>query len=65
MKAAVGDHIVVRGHRVGEPEREAEVIEVKGDDGAPPYRVRWNDGHESVFHPGSDAFVTHAERRGQ
>jgi len=27
------------------------------------YRVRWDDDHESVFHPGSDATIKHATRR--
>ncbi len=62
MKAAVGDRITVRGHRVGEPNRDAQVIEVRGDDGEPPYVVRWDeDGHETLFFPGTDAFVKHFE----
>ena len=62
MRAQPGDQIVVRGHHVGEHERKGEVIEVHGDDGAPPFLVRWDDdGHESLFFPGSDAFVEHLE----
>lgn len=58
MRANAGDRIVILGHRVGEPIRSAVVLEVRGDDGGPPYRVRWSDdGHESLFFPGSDAFV--------
>ena len=58
MYAHRGDRIVVRSHHVGEPERDAEVLEVRHDDGTPPYRVRWSDtGHESLFFPGPDAFV--------
>jgi hypothetical protein len=60
MYAEVGDRIVIKGHRIGEPERDCEVIAVEGADGAPPYRVRWGeDGHESWFFPGSDASVQH------
>ena len=60
MQATVGDHIVVAGHRVGEAERECEVLEVHGADGGAPYRVRWRaDGHESLFFPSSDASVVH------
>ncbi len=60
MRAAVGDKIVVRGHRVGEPDRDAVILAVEGADGAPPYRVRWNDdGHEGVYFPGDDAVVEH------
>ena len=60
MRAAVGDKIVVRGHRVGESDRDAVILAVEGTDGAPPYRVRWNDdGHEGVYFPGDDAVVEH------
>ena len=58
MHAQVGDRIVIAGHHVGEPERDCEVLEVHGERGAGPYRVRWGgDGHESVFVPGSDASI--------
>jgi len=59
MRAAVGDRIVVRGHHVGEQERRATILAVEGEDGGPPYLVRWDDGHESVFFPGSDSAVEH------
>jgi hypothetical protein len=62
MRASVGDRIVIQGHRVGEPVRDCEVLEVHGSDGGPPYRVRWGDnGHESLFFPGCDASVEHLE----
>jgi len=60
MKAAVGDRIVIKGHHTGEPDRDCEVLEVRGRGGGPPYRVRWGDtGHEALFFPGSDAAVQH------
>ncbi len=59
MKAKVGDKIVVMGHRVNDPRREAEIIGIEGENGEPPYRVRWDDdGHEGVFFPGADASVS-------
>lgn len=62
VKAVVGDRLVIRGHRVGEPDRDAEIIEVHGDEGGPPYLVRWEaDGHQSLCYPGSDAFIRHYE----
>ena len=58
MKATVGDRLVVRGTRVGQPDRRAEILEVRGADGASPYLVRWSeDGHESLFFPGPDCHV--------
>ena len=60
MKADPGDRIVIRGHHIGEPDRDCEILEVHGVDGAPPYKVRWGDsGHESLFFPGPDATVEH------
>lgn len=62
LRASAGDRLVIRGHEVGEPERDAEILEVLGDEGAPPYVVRWEeDGHVSEFFPGSDAYVQHFE----
>lgn len=63
MRAQAGDGLLVRGHHVGEHDRQAVIIEVHGDNGAPPYVVRWEDGHESVFFPSSDAFVEHLPGR--
>lgn len=61
--AEVGDLIVVAGHHVGEPERIAEILEVVGEPRHERYRVRWDDGHESVYHPGSDATIKHSTRQ--
>jgi hypothetical protein len=60
MQAQVGDRLVIKGHRSGEPERDAEILEVRGPDGTPPYIVRWEDnGHTGFFFPGSDAEIQH------
>jgi hypothetical protein len=62
MKACVGDKIVIKGHHVGEPDRDCVILEVRGKDGGAPYMVQWEDTpHESLFFPGSDAVVTHYE----
>ena len=60
----VGDRLVVRGHRQGQPEQDAEILEVLGGERA-AYRVRWSDGHESIIYPGSDVFVEHYRRQGR
>ncbi|SHG50986.1 DUF1918 domain-containing protein [Streptoalloteichus hindustanus] len=61
MHATVGDRLHVKGRHVGEKEHVAEVLEVHGQDGAPPYRVRYDDGHETLMYPGTDCVV---EQRG-
>ncbi len=42
MHTKPGDRLVVPSHRVGEPERDAKVIEVRGRNGQPPYVVEWS-----------------------
>jgi hypothetical protein len=64
MKASVGDRLVIKGHHVGDPDRDGEILEVHGEDGGPPYLVRWEeDGHVGLFFPGSDATVEHFPHR--
>jgi Domain of unknown function (DUF1918) len=64
VNARVGDRLVVSGHRVGEGERSGEIVEVRGPEGTPPYRVRWASGDESVVYPGSDYRIV-AKRAGR
>jgi prolyl-tRNA editing enzyme YbaK/EbsC (Cys-tRNA(Pro) deacylase) len=53
----VGDVVEVAGHRVGDARRTGEVLAVLGEPGAEHLRVRWDDGHESLFYPSTDAIV--------
>ena len=59
MQADVGDKLHVRGRKVGNHDRLGEVLEVRGENGAPPYLVRFDDGHESLVFPGADCVVEH------
>ena len=60
MFAKVGDLLVVESRTVEQHRREGKILEVHGDKGAPPYLVRWSDGHEALSFPGPDAHVTPA-----
>jgi hypothetical protein len=63
MHAEVGDRLVVRSQQLDGPVRDGEILEAHGPDGSPPYVVRWSDnGHETLFFPGPDAFVEHFAR---
>jgi hypothetical protein len=62
MDAHVGDHIVVESRKVGGDRKSGEVIDVIGGSGGPHYRIRWDDGHESVVYPSTDAFVAERAR---
>ncbi|CAM4198255.1 DUF1918 domain-containing protein [Kibdelosporangium persicum] len=59
MQATVGDRLLVHGKNVGLADRHGEIIEVRGDNGAPPYLVRFADGHEGLVFPGPDCVVEH------
>lgn len=59
-----GDRLVIHPHHLGESPRDAEILEVLGADGGPPYRVQWQDtGTESIVFPSSDARIEHVPRR--
>lgn len=62
MHASVGDRLHVHSRVVGQHDREAEVIEVHGHNGEPPYLVRYEDGHETIMSPGPDCEVRHVEQ---
>jgi len=57
MRASVHDHILVLAPHVDQPKRDGEILEVRGPDGAPPYLVRWADGHQGLYYPESDAVI--------
>jgi hypothetical protein len=60
MEATVGDRLHVHARIVGQKDRYAEIIEVRGENGTPPYLVRFPDGHESLLYPGPDCVVEQA-----
>lgn len=62
LRAEIGDLIVIEGHRVGEGRRMGEILEVLGAPGEQHFRVRWEDGRETLFYPGGDARVIRVER---
>jgi hypothetical protein len=58
MRAHAGDRLVIRGHRIHEPDRDGEILEIRGSDGEPPFLVRWSDdGRVTQIFPGADARV--------
>jgi len=57
MQALVGDRLHVQSRVVGVEERLGEILEVRGEEGAPPYLIRFADGHEGLVYPGPDCLV--------
>jgi hypothetical protein len=65
MSANVGDRIVVESEHVGTPPREGEILEVVKGGVTVRYRVRWDDGHESLYAPaaGGARFIPKGQKR--
>jgi hypothetical protein len=62
MKAKVGDRLILEGTHVGDPRRAGVIIEVRHEDGSPPYLVRWlDDAHEALVYPGVDGHIERSQ----
>lgn len=56
MDAKIGDRLVVESERVGQHEREGEILEVMETPYGTRYRVRWDeDGTETTIRPAAGA----------
>jgi Domain of unknown function (DUF1918) len=64
MQVRIGDRIVLESERVGQHDREGEILAVIDSPLGPNYRVRWDDGHETEIRPkaGSARFEQGARR---
>jgi len=67
MAAKAGDRIVVESEHVGQPTREGEIVEIIEGTLGVRYRVKWEDGHGSMFSPsgGSARIIHKAARKGK
>ena len=63
MEARVGDEVAVDGPRTGDLRREGEILEILSTGGVVHYRVRWDDGNETIFYPASHAPMSSAFAR--
>jgi len=63
MQAAVGDRLVVHGRTAEMADREGEIIEIRGNEGEPPYLVRFADGHSRLLYPGPDTVIQPRQSR--
>ena len=59
MQAHEGDRIRIHGRTVEATDRSGLILEVHGTGGEPPYLVRFDDGHETLVYPGTDAVIEH------
>jgi hypothetical protein len=61
QQARAGDVVKISGHQIGDHARLGEVLAVLGEPGHERLRVRWEDGRETIFFPGSDASIHQRE----
>ncbi|WP_394831396.1 DUF1918 domain-containing protein [Pendulispora rubella] len=54
MQMRRGERVRVKAAGHGRGERVGEVVEVLGENGEPPYWVRFDDGHEALVAPRLD-----------
>ena len=57
MHASIGDRLRIHSNQVGTSDHCGQIIEIRGADGAPPYMVQFDDGHERLIFPGGDAVI--------
>jgi Domain of unknown function (DUF1918) len=55
MAFSPGDHVLAETESTERAARRGVVEEVLRDDPRPRYRIRWDDGHESVYTPADGA----------
>jgi hypothetical protein len=55
MKLAVGDRVRVESESTERAPRSGVVEEVMRAADSPRYRIRWDDGHESIYTPAAGA----------
>jgi Domain of unknown function (DUF1918) len=55
MKLKVGDRVKVEAESTERSTRSGVIEEVVSEEPSPRYRIRWDDGHESIYAPAAGA----------
>jgi Domain of unknown function (DUF1918) len=61
----VGDVMVIEGRTLHDKPRSGEILEVLGSGEHTHYRMRWDDGHESIYYPASDTTLRQSVHAGE
>ena len=64
MTFEVGKIVEAESESTDRPPRSGVVEEVLRGDPSPRYRIRWEDGHESIYTPASGALRAKPVRKG-
>jgi hypothetical protein len=55
MAYKAGDRVMVESESVQRAPRTGVIEEVVREEPSPRYRIRWDDGHESIYTPAAGA----------
>jgi len=55
MALKPGARVIVESESVDRPARRGVIQEVVREEPRPRYRIRWDDGHESIYAPDAGA----------
>ncbi len=55
MELKAGDRVIVESESTERPARTGVIEEVVRGAPSPRYRIRWDDGHESIYTPAAGA----------
>ena len=62
LRAEPGDVVAIEGHQLGDHGHLGEILEVLGEPGHQRFRVRWDDGRETIVYPGGDVSIHRRQR---
>jgi Domain of unknown function (DUF1918) len=55
MQLKTGERVEVESESTDRPARKGVIEEVVRETPSPRYRIRWDDGHESIYTPAAGA----------
>ncbi len=55
MRFKAGERVEAESESIERPSRTGVVEEVVREEPSPRYRIRWDDGHESIYTPAAGA----------
>ena len=62
MSFQTGERVIAESESTNRPHRAGVVEEVLRDEPSPRYRIRWDDGHESIYTPAGGALRAEPRR---
>jgi hypothetical protein len=64
MLLKAGDHVEAESESTDRPPRSGVIEEVVREAPSPRYRIRWDDGHESIYTPAAGSLrpISRAEQ---